>query len=131
MQVENCYFGKVSDRPRWLISINDSGYEAAKILDPFFEQTLVLFFDDVTSLINLPPQFKRMNQKDLNQLVDFIIKAKQAQVDLFVHCHAGVCRSGAVVEVLKEHGWEVLDRLSGERFPNHFVYDRLKEALEN
>jgi len=48
--------------------------------------------------------------------------------DIVVHCHAGICRSGAVAEVASYLGFSVLNHPS-ERIPNTLVKSKLFKSL--
>lgn len=48
------------------------------------------------------------------QIVDILQRAINENMNVLVHCHAGICRSGAVVEVASMMGFETF----GRRIPN-------------
>lgn len=52
--------------------------------------------------------------------------AKNNNMNVIVHCHAGLCRSGAVVEVGIQMGFNPPDRA---RLPNALVVKKLRKAL--
>lgn len=52
--------------------------------------------------------------------------ALEERMNVVVHCHAGICRSGAVAEVASLVGFQVLD---GLRIPNVLVKKKLMQAL--
>lgn len=123
-----------SGRDRWLISINNPGDLPQIHAGNDFKEILTLEFDDVERLDqqhwHQNRMLKRMSGSDLSLLVEFIKKAQTAKVDLYVHCAAGICRSGAVVEVLVMLGWQVDDEvIAGERHPNRFVFNHLRRAF--
>jgi protein-tyrosine phosphatase len=47
-------------------------------------------------------------------------------MNVVVHCHAGICRSGAVVEVASMMGFTPADRL---RIPNMRVKHKMMQVL--
>lgn len=61
------------------------------------------------------------------QIADFIKEARDGGKNVWVNCHAGICRSGAVVRLLTELGWED-ERYQGQpdRIPNLLVYNKIK-----
>ena len=68
-----------------------------------------------------------MIQDDQAQaLVDLLQHALDNSMNVLVHCHAGICRSGAVVEVGTIMGFTATERL---RIPNIRVKHRMMKAL--
>lgn len=63
-------------------------------------------------------------QADL--LVDLLRSAMQDDLNVLVHCHAGICRSGAVVEVAQMMGFTPTDRF---RQPNLRVKHKMMQVL--
>jgi protein-tyrosine phosphatase len=63
-------------------------------------------------------------------MANFIMKARALNKNVWVHCHAGVCRSGAVVEVLSLLGWTVSSQYSPRRIPNTHVFKLLRLQFE-
>ncbi len=108
----------------WLISIADFLNPPAKVKVGVFEEVLFLHFDDV---IHCCPE--RMKGKQLLDLVAFIRRARDERVNLVVNCEAGICRSGAVVEVLVSLGWTVDDGICEGRVPNEFLLRHLRNKL--
>ena len=84
-------------RTRRIISINNVSFSAEP--PPFSgefphaENLLVLYFDDVDE-----GQPHAMTSEQAKQLVDFVCTGDDRSI--FVHCTAGISRSGAVGEVL-------------------------------
>lgn len=62
--------------------------------------------------------------KELAKVVQDCFDAGQ---NLIVHCHAGLCRSGAVTEVAVMLGFEDVD--NNERIPNTLVKSKLRREL--
>lgn len=62
------------------------------------------------------------------EIADFIKEGRALGKNIFANCHAGMCRSGAVVRVLLELGFEE-QKYSGQptRIPNIFVYNRIRK----
>lgn len=60
------------------------------------------------------------------ELASLLRRAMNNQMNVIVHCHAGLCRSGAVVEAGIFIGFNPPDRL---RLPNTLVKNKLFRAL--
>lgn len=60
------------------------------------------------------------------QIADIISDAKKNGYNIVVHCHAGLCRSGAVAEVAIQYGFQDTE---ARRIPNVLVKNRIKEHL--
>lgn len=60
------------------------------------------------------------------QLANLLRHAANSNMNVIVHCHAGLCRSGAVVEAGILIGFNPPDRL---RLPNTLVKNKLFKAL--
>lgn len=61
-----------------------------------------------------------------NKLVCILQNALTDNMNVLVHCHAGICRSGAVVEVASMMGFTPTDRF---RQPNLRVKRKMMQAL--
>ena len=121
------------------ISINDSSGDYYK--NPLFRinhhNVLNLWFDDVEKDGQLSPtnkeETKAFSSSQANTVIEFLNSNKSAKT-LFVHCAAGISRSGAV-------GQFALDYLKGNKesfvtnnkhiLPNGRVLRLLNEALRN
>ena len=66
---------------------------------------------------------------DVQGLCDALHFAKDNNYNVIVHCHAGRCRSGAVVEAGLLLGFYVPDDHMHPRIPNLLVYTKLRTAL--
>ena len=60
------------------------------------------------------------------KLVNLLKHALENSMDVIVHCHAGICRSGAVVEVATMMGFEDTERF---RLPNSRVKRLMMKEL--
>jgi hypothetical protein len=60
------------------------------------------------------------------RLVELLQHALDNSMNVLVHCHAGICRSGAVVEVGEIMGFTPTDRF---RAPNLLVKHRMMKSL--
>lgn len=68
----------------------------------------------------------RCSQEQANRLVALLQHALANQMNVIVHCHAGVCRSGAVCELGVMMGFEDTEVF---RSPNLLVKHRMMRAL--
>ena len=123
MKVGARYFPFPVTENDWLISITDKGNEGAKVAYPF-DKILYMEFDDTNDEIN----GNAITAFQAAQIASFIRDAKELKKNVWVNCHAGICRSGAVVSVLKDLGWETVDHPeSPGRIPNHLVYTKVRK----
>jgi len=65
---------------------------------------------------------------DAIEIATVLNYAYENKLNVLVHCHAGVCRSGAVVEAGKLLGFEIPDGLN-TRIPNTLVFSKIRKAL--
>jgi len=68
----------------------------------------------------------KCSQEQANELVELLQSAKDNKMNVIVHCHAGVCRSGAVAEVGIIMGFDDSEVF---RSPNLLVKNRMMKAL--
>lgn len=68
----------------------------------------------------------RCSQEQANQLVQLLQHALDQRMNVIVHCHAGVCRSGAVCELGVMLGF---DDTEAFRSPNLLVKHRMMKSL--
>ena len=67
-----------------------------------------------------------ISDEQAEELIEFLDWALEKDMNVIVHCHAGVCRSGAVVEVASMMGFTPTDRF---RQPNLRVKNKLMKVL--
>ena len=67
-----------------------------------------------------------ISNKQAAWLVDILQSAMRDDVNVLVHCHAGICRSGAVVEVATMLGFTPTNRF---RHPNLRVKHKMMQQL--
>ena len=68
----------------------------------------------------------RCSQEQANELVQLLQHAFENRMNVVVHCHAGVCRSGAVCEIGVMMGFRDAEAF---RSPNLLVKHRMMRAL--
>jgi hypothetical protein len=106
----------------WLISITDEDGTDAET-NYTFGKVLYMKFNDTTKIGD-----GEITPHQAEDIADFIKEAKAEGVNLWVNCHAGVCRSGAIVSLLGELGWEIAKNVgSPGRIPNWLVYDQIRK----
>lgn len=67
-----------------------------------------------------------ISDEQAKAIADLLRKAYNTNMNVIVHCHAGICRSGAVVECGIMIGFNPPDRL---RLPNSLVKRKIMKAL--
>jgi predicted protein tyrosine phosphatase len=68
----------------------------------------------------------KIQDEQAAELVRLLKHAQENHMNVVVHCHAGICRSGAVVEVASMMGFTPADRL---RIPNMRVKHKMMKVL--
>jgi len=68
----------------------------------------------------------KISDEQAQQLVRLLQRARDNSMNVLVHCHAGICRSGAVVEVGTILGFTPTERF---RLPNLRVKHKMMKAL--
>ena len=86
-----------------------------------FEWVYQFSFDDTED------ESERAIQPDqAKRLAYLLVKAKELSYNVIVHCHAGLCRSGAVAVAGEELGFDPADRI---KLPNTRVLNMLRKEL--
>jgi predicted protein tyrosine phosphatase len=109
-----------------LIQIMDPAEEFPVPLPIYkFKETHQFEFLDAEDKDGFPDECK-ISDEQAQELVRLLEFALEKQMNVVVHCHAGICRSGAVVEVATMMGFT-----AGERYrqPNLRVKHRMMKAL--
>lgn len=68
----------------------------------------------------------KISDSQADALVALLKRALENRMNVVVHCHAGICRSGAVVEVASMMGFTPADRY---RQPNIRVKSKMMKVL--
>ena len=68
----------------------------------------------------------KISDEQAAEIVRLLERALEKQMNVMVHCHAGICRSGAVVEVGTMLGFTATERY---RQPNLLVKHKLIKSL--
>ena len=108
----------------YLIQISDIGYKQPKALyENLFSDKLRLNFDDIEDELD----FNSITDYQAEQIAEFLSNAKQNAANIIVHCHAGICRSGAVVEAAVSVGYSDVE--GRVRIPNTLVKRKVMSCL--
>ncbi len=91
-----------------------------------FKESYRFEFLDVEETDQVDDEEMRCSQEQANELVSLLQRAKDNRMNVIVHCHAGLCRSGAVCEVGVMMGFEDTGRF---RLPNLLVKHKMMKAL--
>lgn len=106
-----------------LIQIQDFG--AWQFAVPFHKEKFCSVhqfrFDDIAT-----ESKAAINEEQASHIAQILQEAKQQGHNVLVHCHAGICRSGAVSEVGVIYGFK---DLQAHRIPNTRVKDMVRRAL--
>lgn len=109
-----------------LIRIQDPATEFGNIAHKdMFREVHEFEFLDAEDADGFDEDFK-ISDEQAKQLVTLLQRALDNSMNVVVHCHAGICRSGAVVEVGKMMGFTPTDRF---RQPNLRVKHKMMKAL--
>ncbi len=115
----------------WLISISDTDSRDANVTAPF-GRILFMKFDDIDDDDSQAVKYGWVPFSDgqAAKLAYFTQWAMKEEKNLYVNCHAGVSRSGAVVEALKLVGFRYVENeYSPYMIPNATVLKKLRIAL--
>lgn len=85
--------------PCVLVQISDAAtYPPQAAYDSVFVKKIHLDFEDAQT-----EDEGGITQKQVEDLVDFLVQAKESSQSIVAHCVAGISRSGAVVEFAVKH----------------------------
>lgn len=130
ISMEHCRIGYHYDAGpnSMLIQIVDPGHEFPIPKYEFKEvhQFEFLDIDEADADWNLLGEFA-IAEEQANVIFGLLMKAKQTRMNVVVHCHAGLCRSGAVAEVGVAMGFQDTEK---DRIPNLRVKRLLMTELE-
>jgi hypothetical protein len=108
-----------------LISITDpAGWKPKKYHT--FKEIHEFEFLDAEDEDGFPDEAK-FQDEDAERIIALLKHALENHMNVVVHCYAGICRSGAVVEVATKMGFTPTDRF---RDPNLRVKHKLLKVLE-
>jgi predicted protein tyrosine phosphatase len=107
-----------------LIRILDPGSEFG-VIKRTFKEVYEFEFLDAEDEDGFEDECK-IQDEQAEQLVNLLKRAMENRMNVVVHCHAGICRSGAVVEVASIMGFTPSDRY---RQPNLRVKHKMMKVL--
>lgn len=107
-----------------LIQIVDPGVEFPTPKLQFKEVHQFTFLDVEKN--DLYPDEVKITDEQAEKLVGLLQHARSNHMNVIVHCHAGLCRSGAVAEVGVMMGFDDTGRI---RSPNLLVKHKMMKAL--
>ncbi len=107
-----------------LIQIVDPAYEFP-VPKYQFRETHQFEFLDAERGDNFPDE-ARITDAQAQELVRLLQHAQEQRMNVIVHCHAGVCRSGAVAELGVMMGFKDTESF---RSPNLLVKHKMMKAL--
>lgn len=107
-----------------LIRIQDPATEFHLVKHPFKEVYEFEFLDAEDS-DGFPDECK-ISDEQAEAIVALLQRALDNSMNVIVHCHAGICRSGAVTEVATMMGFTPTDRF---RMPNLRVKHKMMKVL--
>lgn len=109
-----------------LIRIQDPATEFGKIARAeMFKEVYEFEFLDAEDADGFEDECK-IQDEQAAELVRLLQRAQENHMNVVVHCHAGICRSGAVVEVATMMGFTPTDRF---RQPNLRVKHKMMKCL--
>lgn len=109
-----------------LIRIQDPATEFGKIARAdIFKEVYEFEFLDAEDADGFEDEVK-ISDEQAAELVSLLQRAMDNNMNVLVHCHAGICRSGAVTEVGSMMGFTATERF---RQPNLRVKRRMMKAL--
>ena len=109
-----------------LIRIQDPATEFGKIARAeMFKEVYEFEFLDAEDEDGFEDECK-ISDTQAELLVGLLKRAQEKHMNVVVHCHAGICRSGAVVEVASMMGFTPSDRY---RQPNVRVKTKMMKVL--
>ena len=108
----------------WLIQIMDP---ACSFPTPKYNFAMVSQFEflDAEDADGFPDECK-ISDDQARQLVNILQSALDMHMNVMVHCHAGICRSGAVTEIGTMLGFTATERF---RMPNLRVKHKMMKVL--
>ena len=134
-KIENCSW---DDFLKGNHRLNPIGTIAIQIVDPgdtppepaegvFHSRHVFEFLDAEEATSQFFPEHKLISDEQAKNIASILIRALDEDRDILVHCVAGMCRSGAVVEVAEMIGFDECFRY---RHPNARVKSKLMHQFD-
>jgi predicted protein tyrosine phosphatase len=109
-----------------LIQIIDTDWDFFPESPYDFKEVHQFKFLDVEEDAEVLDEAMRISDEQAEQIAAILRRGLEQDCNIIVHCHAGVCRSGAVVEAGVRLGFEDLRKY---RAPNRLVLKKLLKYL--
>jgi protein-tyrosine phosphatase len=109
------------------IQIVDPGDTPPEPAEDAFHSRHVFEFLDAEEPTRFFPEEKLISDEQAEDIASILVRALEEDRDVLVHCVAGVCRSGAVVEVAEMLGFDECFRY---RLPNIRVKRKLMSRFD-
>ncbi len=94
-----------------------------------YENSFVKVFKFSFLDTNFSVEPRAINDYQAEKIAEALNFAKKNNLNIIVHCHAGISRSGAIVEVGTLIGFEILKNHKQPRIPNTLVFNKVCLAL--
>lgn len=117
---DNCILIQILDPKSQNLGTHPKHYPWAPNPKEKFTERYIFQFMDVDN------NYEGITKLDAFALVTILKKALESNHNVIVHCTAGICRSGAVVEVAEMMGF---DKCEAGRIPNTRVKRLMMEVL--
>lgn len=131
----------------WIANFSMEQIKNGEHFDISWQQTILIQIKDpdLETFVVSPQQnlFKEIHQfsfwdcedeevglSDLigEQIANILRNAKEKEYNVIVHCHAGICRSGAVAEAGSLFGFDIPEGVN-HRIPNRLVLKKVRKSL--
>ena len=119
-------FHKTNYHGSVLISINDPGMEPPKNSNKFTCCFPFYFLDAEKPIDGDPDGDFLISDYDAHRIAEIIEMCYSQNINIIVHCSAGVCRSGAVAECAEAYGFEYI---GNHKQPNLLVKKMVMNKL--
>jgi protein-tyrosine phosphatase len=133
-KIENCSWGdfvtgnhRIGPIGTVAIQIVDPGDTPPEPAEDVFQSRHLFEFLDAEVPTRFFPEEKLISDQQAEDIASILIRAFEENHDVLVHCVAGACRSGAVVEVAEMVGFTECPRF---RLPNARVKSKLMSCFD-
>lgn len=92
-----------------------------------FKEIYTFYFHDIEKY---EEKYELVSSEQIVEISNILKNAFESNTNIYVHCHAGVCRSGAVVEAGLLLGFELSScKYMKKRIPNSYLFNELRKQL--
>ena len=113
-------------QPTVLIQIQDpdtTEFVSSPLQSKFIEIHQFKFWDDEDDNVE-----NNISENQAEKIAQVLQNCFDNNINIMVHCHAGICRSGAVVEAGSLLGFDIPDGIN-KRIPNRLVFNKIRKHL--